>query len=113
MKAFVNFSLIFVVLFFSSQACAADSNFNRSADKLLYGITNVATGILELPKNVILYSQNNNPVYGITTGTLTGIMHTVGRTALGVLDIATFLVPSQPSVKPSPIWKDFSIETTY
>ncbi len=113
MKTFVNSSLILAILFFSSQVSAAESNFNRSADKLLYGIANVATGILEVPKNVILYSQNNNPVYGITAGTLAGIMHTVGRTALGVLDIATFLVPTQPSVKPSPIWKDFSIETSY
>lgn len=114
MQRIVKFSLILsIFIFFSSQAVAADSYFSNSSEKLVSGIANVATGWVELPKNIILTSQNEGPLYGITVGTAMGIMHTVGRSVVGVLDAVTFFIPTKPSVNPPFIWQDFSRETSY
>jgi len=121
MERIVKLSLVLSILFlFSSQAVASGSYFSssgsyfsRSGEKFVSGIANVATGFMELPKNVILTSQNEGPLYGITVGLATGLMHTVGRTVIGALDVVTFLVPTKPSVQPPFIWQDFSRETTY
>ncbi len=51
--------------------------------------------------------------YGLTAGFFIGIVHTIGRTVTGAIDIATFLVPTTPIVKPTYIWDDFDRETTY
>ncbi|SFE82636.1 exosortase system-associated protein, TIGR04073 family [Nitrosomonas sp. Nm166] len=114
MQRIVKFSLILSMLFlFSSQAIAADSYFSNSAEKFVSGVTNAVTGWVELPKNIILTSQNEGPLYGVSIGTAMGIMHTVGRTLIGVLDAATFFIPTKPSVNPPFIWQDFSRETSY
>ena len=110
----IKLSLVLSFLFlFSSQAAAADSYFAMSGEKLVSGVTNVATGFVELPKNVILKSQQEGVVYGVTVGLVTGIMHSVGRTVIGALDVVTFIIPTYPSVKPHYVWQDFSRETTY
>lgn len=109
-KLSVIFSIFF---FFSSQAAASDSYFGNASEKFVSGIVNAATGWIELPKNIILTSRNEGPLYGITIGPAMGIMHTVGRTLVGVLDAATFFIPTKPSVNPPFIWQDFSRETSY
>ena len=109
-KLFLIFSISF---FFSSQAVASDSYFGNSSEKLVSGLTNAVTGWIELPKNIVLTSQTEGPLYGATIGVALGIMHTVGRSLVGVLDAATFFIPTRPSVVPPYIWQDFSRETTY
>ena len=107
-------SLIFSIFFlFSSHVVAADSYFGNSSEKFVSGIANAVTGWVELPKNVILTSQKEGPIYGVTIGVAMGIMHTVGRSLVGVLDVATFFIPTKPSVNPPFIWQDFSRETSY
>ena len=114
MRRIVKLSLILSILFlFSSQAVASDSYFSKSSERFVSGIANVATGFMELPKNIILTSQNEGPIYGVTIGLVMGIMHTVGRTVVGALDVVTFWVPANPSVYPPFIWDDFSRETSY
>lgn len=110
----VKLSLIFSIFFlFSSHVIAADSYFGNSSEKFMSGIANAVTGWVELPKNVILTSQKEGPIYGATTGLAMGIMHTIGRSLVGVLDAATFFIPTKPSVNPPFIWQDFSRETSY
>jgi len=110
----VKLSLIFSIFFlFSSHVIAADSYFGNSSEKFISGIANAVTGWVELPKNVILTSQTEGPIYGVTTGVAMGIMHTIGRSLVGVLDAATFFIPTKPSVNPPFIWQDFSRETSY
>lgn len=114
MRGITKLSLLFSIFFlFSSQAFASDSYFGNSAEKFVSGVTNAATGWLELPKNVILTGQKEGPIYGATIGVAMGIMHTVGRSLVGVLDAATFFIPTKPSVNPPFIWQDFSRETSY
>ncbi|WP_411172458.1 exosortase system-associated protein, TIGR04073 family [Nitrosomonas sp. Is35] len=114
MRSIVKLFWVLSILFlFSSQAIASDSYINNSAEKFSSGVANAVTGWVELPKNIILTSQKEGPAYGITVGLAMGIMHTVGRSLVGVLDAATFFIPTKPSVNPPYIWQDFSRETSY
>lgn len=114
MRSIVKLFWVLSILFlFSSQAIASDSYVNNSAEKFASGVANAVTGWVELPKNIILTSQKEGPVYGVTIGLGMGIMHTVGRSLIGVLDAATFFIPTKPSVNPPFIWQDFSRETSY
>ncbi|GKS69279.1 putative exosortase-associated protein, TIGR04073 family [Nitrosomonas sp. PY1] len=114
MHAVIKFSLVsIVVLLFSSNTFASDSYFGNASEKLVTGFTNALTGWVELPKNIALTSRNEGPIYGATIGLAMGVMHTVGRSLVGVLDVATFFIPTKPSVTPHFIWQDFSRETTY
>lgn len=109
----LSFVLWFLFLF-SSQAVAADSYISQSGKKLLCGVTNFATGFVELPKNVMLKKQQeDNEFYGVAVGLVTGVMHSIGRTAVGLMDTVTFIIPTNPSVTPHYVWQDFSRETTY
>ncbi len=110
----VKLSLIFSIFFLlSSQAVAADSYFSNSGEKFVSGVANAATGFTELPKNIILTSQKEGPLYGITLGTAQGLLHTVGRSLIGILDAATFIIPTNSSLNPPFIWQDLSRETSY
>lgn len=110
----IKLSLIFSIFFLmSSQAIAADSYLVNSSQKLGSGIVNAATGFMELPKNIVLTSQNEGPLYGITLGTANGILHAVGRSLIGILDAATFFIPAKSLVNPPFIWQDLSRETSY
>jgi hypothetical protein len=49
----------------------------------------------------------------MTAGFMTGIVHMLGRTLSGALDLATFMIPTRPIVRPDLIWKNFNTETSY
>lgn len=118
-KIFKALLILSALFFFSPPAAMAghsaktESYAAEAGEKLGNGIANVATGFLELPKTMILTSRSEGPAYGMTIGLLTGVLHTVGRTLFGVVDVATFLFPTGTSVKPEVIWEDFNKETTY
>lgn len=115
MKNIFKLLMVVSVLFFlSSQIAAAQSYQNIAGEKLVSGIANVATGVVELPKNIVLTSKNKGIPYGMTVGVFTGIGHTIGRTVVGLLDVVTFMIPTGPSsVQPQYVWENFSRETTY
>ncbi len=89
------------------------SHTSRVGEKLGVAIANVSTGFVELPKTIIATSKTNGIAYGLTAGFMTGIVHTVGRTTLGALDLATFMIPTKSLVHSEYIWNNFSQETTY
>jgi putative exosortase-associated protein (TIGR04073 family) len=111
--------MLFMLFLFSSQAKAneeitAEIYFSRAGMKILSGVANVATGWVELPKNIILWGQKgNNKLVGYTEGVLRGIVHTASRTGSGALDLATFWLPTFPTPTPQFIWDDFSQESDY
>jgi putative exosortase-associated protein (TIGR04073 family) len=84
-----------------------------AADKLAHGVANIATGWVEVPKNIMIIGQKDGVVAGATVGVFTGLVQTVGRTAYGIMDTATFLIPTATSVKPGYIWDDINKETSY
>lgn len=106
-------SVVFVIFFLSSQTAMANSYPTKVGEKLGNGIANVVTGVVEVPKTMIITGRKQGATYGMTAGFFTGIVHMVGRLATGALDIATFMVPTTPIPQPGHIWDDFDRETTY
>ena len=111
--------LVVLSLLFSFQAHAretitTDVYFNRAGTKILSGVANVATGWMELPKNISLWNQRDQKaLIGITEGLVGGVFHTVGRTGNGALDLVTFWLPTYPIPDPLFVWDDFSKESEY
>lgn len=107
-------SFLFVFQAHAREEITTDVYFNRAGTKILSGVANVATGWMELPKNIALWGQRDqNALIGITEGMLWGVFHTVGRTGNGALDLVTFWLPTYPIPDPLFIWDDFSKESEY
>lgn len=61
-------------------------------EKLGRGVTNTATGWLEIFKEIKRYSEKSD-MAGYITGSFKGIFKAVGRTLVGVYDMVTFPLP--------------------
>jgi len=73
----------------------------KMGKKLGRGIVNVVTGWVELPMNIYDTSvDTNNPLMGITYGTLKGLGMAVVRTGAGAYDTVTFLFPMPQDYSP-------------
>jgi putative exosortase-associated protein (TIGR04073 family) len=95
--------------------------------KAINGITNIATGFLEVPKNMInlindednsnvygvMGNNNSNIVYGFIGGGVKGIIDAVGRMTVGTFDLLTAPLPTQQVVYPKYVWDDFDKSNTY
>jgi putative exosortase-associated protein (TIGR04073 family) len=114
MKKLLKSLLVLSALFFSAPHTAmADGYPEKAGGKLANGIANAVGGILEIPKTMIITTRTEGPVYGLTVGLMAGILHTLGRTIYGVVDMATFLIPTEPLVEPDYIWHDSDRITSY
>lgn len=102
-----------MIVLLSPPVFAAENYFVTAGEKFGSGIVNAATGFAELPKTIILTSQQENPFYGITLGTAKGTLHVVGRSLIGILDAATFIIPHKTKIYPLYVWQDLSTETNY
>lgn len=81
--------------------------------KAKVGLANVATGWLELPKEVArTYNQANLP-FAITGGVIKGVVHALGRTGAGLWDLVTAPIPSEPIPTPRYLWDAWGQETRY
>lgn len=105
--------ILSALLFISPQAAMAHDYVEGVGDKLAHGLANTVTGIGELPKNIIIETNEKGPAYGIPVGFLTGILHGVGRTLTGAVDLVTFIIPTKPIIYPDFIWKDWDKKTQY
>lgn len=105
--------IAFVLFTFSPQMAMAYTYPTKVGEKLGTGIANVVTGVAEIPKTMMVASKREGAAYGMTAGFFTGLVHMVGRTLTGAVDVATFIVPTTPIVRPPFIWDDFDRETTY
>ena len=113
---------MFFSAIFSLQAAAADettqdSPLNKSGLKLLSGVANIATGWIEIPKNINLVGQQQNiPAPGVAAigqGVLQGTWHAINRIGCGAFDLVTFMFPTNPSVDPVFVWDDFLKESRF
>lgn len=105
--------LLSALLFFSSQAAMADTYVESVGDKLAHGVANTITGIGEVPKNMIMTTNEKGIGYGLTTGLVSGIIYGIGRTLTGVVDLVTFIIPTKPIIYPDFIWKEFETKQTH
>ncbi|SFW13975.1 exosortase system-associated protein, TIGR04073 family [Nitrosovibrio sp. Nv17] len=110
LKAFLLATTLFL---FSSQAAMAASYPEKVGDKLAHGLANTVTGFVEIPKNIINTTNQKGAAYGVPVGLLTGILHSIGRTLTGAVDLVTFVIPTKPIIYPDYIWKEFNKETHY
>jgi len=105
---------VFLIALFAFGATAFAGDYgSQAAAKFSRGIVNLTTGWLEVPKNISNESRQSNVGVGLTYGTVKGSLHTVGRTAAGAFDVATFFVPSKSIVHSDQVWNDYNTETTY
>ncbi len=81
--------------------------------KALNGLANLATAPAEIPKSMIIVSNDTNVVWGVAGGAIKGLINTVGRVGIGAMDLITAPIPTYPIVYPEYIWDDFYAETTY
>lgn len=78
------------------------------ANKLARGTANVATGWLELPKQIVVTSRKEGVAKGATIGLVKGIGMTLFRTVSGVGETLTFFIAYpgfyQPLFDPPYVW---------
>jgi len=79
-------------IFLIVSSCYADSLF----DKLKRGVVNILTGWVEIPKEIIETSKEETLFKGLTVGLAKGISRGVARTAVGLCETTTFMVPISP-----------------
>ncbi len=102
-----------LIVCFSSPSFAQDEKkpetvVGKMSVKLVRGITNVATSIVELPKQTYLTIRDDGAV-GIATGPLKGIGMTVYRAFIGAVETVFFPVPEpgyyDPMIDPEYVWE--------
>jgi putative exosortase-associated protein (TIGR04073 family) len=81
--------------------------------KFTRGVSNLFTGLGEVPKNIVNTTNKTNPVVGGVGGLLLGTLDTLGRTATGVFDVVTSPFPTKSLVQPEYVWTDFNKSTSY
>mgnify|MGYP000164341451 CR=1 FL=1 len=102
-------------LIFSSVSIAEESSYGaKIGQKTLRGLSNATLGILEVPKGIIKTTNDTNAIYGLTAGTFLGLINTLGRTSVGVLDLITFPLPTKPVIQPVHPWQSYlTLPTSY
>lgn len=63
------------------------------ADKFKRGVVNSLTGWLEIPRKIIDTSKEENLLKGLTIGLAKGLGRGVKRTAAGLCETTTFIMP--------------------
>ncbi len=101
----------------ASQSANADEH-NPSylagfTSRVSQGFANTTTGFIEIPKNVINISHDENILLGSTWGLLRGVAHTVTRTVLGVAELIASPIPTREFISPPYVWDRFSEDTRY
>lgn len=69
------------------------SGHNHCGRKLCRGVGNTLFGWMEVPLYIRTVSEEESAVAGICCGTVIGLGRAVGRTLIGVVEIATFPFP--------------------
>lgn len=111
-------ALVISLLFTFSSISLADeekSYGEKIGMKAASAFTNMTLGWLEIPKNIInvTNAKDSNIFYGFVGGTFKGAINTVGRAAVGITDLLTFPLPTEPIAYPVFVWDNFDADTSY
>ncbi len=98
-----------------SQAANAEeqSYLSNFTSKINQGIFNIATGFIEIPKNIVNISHDQNILVGLSWGTLRGVAHAVSRTVVGSVELLSSPIPSDEFISPPYVWERFSEDSRY
>lgn len=106
--------ILISALFSGGSSYADEHNYlSDFSSKLSQGLSNTATGFIEVPKNIINISHDQNIFVGVTWGTLRGILQAVSRTTVGVAELITSPIPTEDYMTPPYVWDRFSEDTRY
>ncbi|MDP3332950.1 MAG: exosortase system-associated protein, TIGR04073 family [Methylococcaceae bacterium] len=83
------------------------------SSKINQGFFNIGTGFIEIPKNIVNISHEQNIFVGLTWGTLRGVGHAVSRTLVGGAELLTSPLPTDDYITPPYVWERFSEDTRY
>lgn len=83
------------------------------SSKINQGFFNIGTGFIEIPKNIVNISHEQNIFVGLTWGTLRGVGHAVSRTLVGGAELLTSPIPTDDYITPPYVWERFSEDTRY
>ena len=105
-------ALLFVFLFVAPLAAFADQQPEMIAEKMAVkftrGVANVATSIVELPKQTVLTVRDMGGA-GYIIGPLKGVGMTLYRGFIGLSEAVFFLVPQpgyyDPMIEPPYVWE--------
>ena len=79
------------------------------ANKIARGVANVATGWLEVPKQIYITCKEEGYAKGLTVGPIKGLGMSLVRTAAGIGETATFFIAYpgfyDPLFDPSYVWQ--------
>ena len=67
--------------------------------KLVRGVTNTATGMLEVPFEIARTTENDGSIAGVTVGVARGTVLALKRTVLGAWEMVSFLFPNYPHLE--------------
>lgn len=85
----------------------------RVGEKALNSFANLTTGWLEMPKNIINTTNQSNIIYGFIGGLAKGMIHTAGRMGVGIAELVTLPIATDPIIYPLYIWDNFNVDTVY
>lgn len=93
--------LLVAVFMFSSFALAQENAAERMAHKAWVGGVNLLTGVLEVPYQIVKgtkrgFAGTENAFIGGIAGFFRGIVHAIGRSAAGAIDLVGFWLPNPP-----------------
>ncbi len=81
----------------------------QSGTKLARGVTNLATGWLELPKQIYEVGEEEGWLVGVLRGPIDGAGMSFARTVAGLYEVLTFPLPTplryQPLLQPAYVWE--------
>ncbi len=103
--------LITLIGLFSFSSAALYAKEQTALTKLTRGVSNLAMGWVEIPKQMMSVKKEHGDgagdVAGFFWGTVKGFTHFIGRTAVGAYEIVTFFVPSfDPIIEPEYVFSE-------
>lgn len=100
-KLLCSLLVVALVLPFCVHADSEDAPKGHNAlRKLGRGLANIAFGLVEVPNQVTKTTSEHGGGAGITYGLGKGLLRWVGRTLVGVYEVATFPAPLPKGYKP-------------
>jgi len=104
----ISILLLLTIPAFAADMPKPESIAEKMSFKLVRGVTNFATAIVELPKQTILTVQNHGAV-GYVVGPIKGVGMTLYRGFIGLTETVFFLVPQpgyyDPMIDPEFVWQ--------
>lgn len=86
-------AVVFVLLMGAAQPGYASTPFT----KLGRGVGNLLTGWLEIPVQIMRTTESEGSFAGVVVGPIKGLVFGIGRTAVGALEMVTFILPNHAS----------------